>query len=115
MDFGWPMIRTYVRYAAGLPGFLRNTITLEDARRLVREGIEAREENFLLLVRRGVYGHPGSPYHWLLRRAGCEYGDLLALVRRHGLEDAHGLGRHFRADAVATEHRDACLHAVRAS
>lgn len=84
----WPMIRTYARYAAGLPGFLRNTITLDDAERLVRQGIECREQNFLRLVERGVYQRPESPYLWLLRMARCEYGDLCALVRREGLEGA---------------------------
>ena len=43
-------LKMYTRYAAGLPGFLRNTIA--DAEAMVRRGMEQREANFLKLVER---------------------------------------------------------------
>jgi hypothetical protein len=91
-------IPAFIRYLAGLPRFLRRQITLSDAEALVRRGFEQREDNFLLLMERGVYGHPGSPYAWLLRQARCEFGDLRTLVRQRGLETAL---RQLRAEGVS--------------
>src|SRR5262249_49908726 len=45
---------------------------------------------FLHLVERAIYPYPRSPYRSLLRAAGCEPGDLRALVAREGLEGALG-------------------------
>lgn len=78
----------YGRFALGLRGFLREKLGLDEARAIVRRRIDEREENFLRLVERGVYGHPASPYLPLLRYAGCEPGDLRASVRSRGLEGA---------------------------
>jgi hypothetical protein len=48
--------------------------------------MEQREENFLRIIERSVYGFPCSPYLPLLRGAGCEFGDLRAVVKQKGLE-----------------------------
>ncbi len=48
--------------------------------------MERREENFLRLAERSIYGHASSPYRALLKLARCEAGDLRALVRQKGLE-----------------------------
>ena len=37
-------------------------------------------------MRRGIYEQPRSPYRRLLGLAGCEFGDLVSLVRQRGLE-----------------------------
>lgn len=79
--------RSFVRFLRELPGFLRDRLTLEEARATVRRGIDEREANFLRLVERCVFGNPRSPYLPMLRRAGCELGDLKAHVRGSGLED----------------------------
>jgi len=50
--------------------------------------LDHRDADFLRLVRRTVYDGPVSPYRWLLRRAGCEYGDLERLVHQEGIEGA---------------------------
>jgi len=47
-----------------------------------------REEAFLALMKRAVYGQAESPYRSLLGLAGCEYGDLECLVRRDSVEEA---------------------------
>jgi hypothetical protein len=80
--------RMFARFAAGLPRFLRRTMLLDDARRLVTRDLAEREANFLLLMKRGVYGQPRSPYLALLNWAGIAYGDLEALVTRQGVEGA---------------------------
>ena len=80
--------RMYWRFARGLRGFLRRPISLAEAEAIVRGRLVQREDSFLRLVERGVYGHPSSPYRLLLSRAGCELGDLRGLVHTHGLEGA---------------------------
>ena len=77
----------YGRFAWGLRDFLGHTITLEEARDMVRRRMARREDNFLRLVRRGIFEHPSSPYLPLLRLARCEMGDLENLVRDKGLEE----------------------------
>jgi hypothetical protein len=74
------------RFAWGLRSFLRETITLEQAREAVRRRLAERERNFLRLIERGVYSHSRSPFLPLLEMAGCELGDIQNLVRANGLE-----------------------------
>jgi len=78
----------YARFARGLRGFLRHTMTLAEARAIVQRRLGEREANFLRMVERGVFGHPRSPYLALLKHAGCELGDLRQMVRTRGLEPA---------------------------
>lgn len=80
-------LTSYARLAWGLPGFLRHTITLEQADAIVRQRLAGREANFLRLIERGVFGYPHSPYLPLFKLAGCELGDVEHMVRDRGLED----------------------------
>jgi hypothetical protein len=77
----------YARFATGLPGFFRQRVTLPEARETVRRRLETREARFLQIAERAVYGYAESPYLPLLREAGCELGDLRAMVRDRGLEE----------------------------
>ena len=61
-------------------------MTLQDSRRLIRQRVETREQQFLALVNRYVYGDFPSPYRSLLEHAGCTRGDLEEMVRQRGLE-----------------------------
>lgn len=80
----------YARFIRDLPGFLKKRVTLDDAHAWVGQKFANREEGFLRLIQRGVYSQPKSPYLFLLREAGCEYGDLVKLVGEEGLEIALG-------------------------
>ena len=80
--------RVFARFPRALKRFAGRRLTLDDARQIVRERMDRREENFLRVVERGIYAHASSPYLPLLRMAGCELGDLRALVRTRGLEGA---------------------------
>jgi hypothetical protein len=80
-------LRMYTLFAWGLPRFLRHPITLEEAKTIVQRRIAEREENFLCLVRKGIFGYPKSPYLPLLKLAQCEMGDIEQMVKRKGLED----------------------------
>ncbi len=79
------------RFLRRLPAFLRNPVTIEEARQTVRLRLERRAADFLAMVRHAVYDRPESPYRALLRMAGCEYGDVEGLVRRDGVEGALGV------------------------
>jgi hypothetical protein len=76
------------RFLARLPRFLRQPWHPAEARRVVEARLRQRETTFLALVRSAVYANPASPYRALLAAAGCEHGDLVALVRRDGIEGA---------------------------
>jgi hypothetical protein len=80
-------LKMYARFASGLRGFLRHTITLEEARAIVQQRLAEREANFLRLVEKGIFGYPRSPYLPLLRLAQVELGDIQDMVQRRGLED----------------------------
>jgi hypothetical protein len=79
-------LRSFIRYAQGLPGHFRSGMDAVEARTRIRQRMADREEGFLNVVERGVFGHPGSPYLPLLRAAGCEFGDVVSSVRRLGVE-----------------------------
>ena len=74
------------RLVGGLTAYLRNPLTLVEARAILRQRLETREADFLALARGAVFADRSSPYQALLQWAGCEYGDLERLVRRDGVE-----------------------------
>jgi hypothetical protein len=76
------------RLARDLGPFLRSPLTPAAARSLVRRDLDERAARFLALADRAIYDNPRSPYRPLLRAAGCERGDLHALVAGMGLEGA---------------------------
>ena len=80
-------LEMYARFAWNLPGFLRHTITLQEARAIVRQRMAERETSFLRLLERGIFGNPRSPYLPLLKLADCELGDIQKMVRTQGLEE----------------------------
>jgi hypothetical protein len=87
----------YGRFAMGLRKFLRVRITLEESRDIIRRNLQQRDDNFLKILKTGVYGYSNSPYLPLLNWAGCEYGDVEKLVRSDGV---NGALRHLRKAGV---------------
>ena len=80
-------IKRYAHFAWGLRGFFRHRISIEQARAIVEQRLVDREDNFLRLVERGIFGHRKSPYLHLLKQAGCEMSDIRDMVRTRGLEN----------------------------
>ncbi len=74
------------RFHRGLPKFLSSPLHGESCAAILEESLREREANLLRLVKSAVYGQPRSPYLPLLRRAGAEFGDFEASVRRDGVE-----------------------------
>jgi hypothetical protein len=81
-------LKSFSQFPFALRRFMRHPLTLTEAKRIVRERMERREENFLCLVERSIYGYKRSPYLALLKLAQCEFGDLRLLVKDKGLEGA---------------------------
>lgn len=79
-------LRMYGRFALGLRRFLRNTISLDQARATIRARMQERETSFLRVVEKGIFGNPRSAYLPLLKLAGCELGDIRNLVGSEGIE-----------------------------
>ncbi len=77
-----------LRSGAGLPRYLRRTITAAEAQRRIQRRMEQREELFLDSARRLIYNAPPNPYRKLLSWAKIELADLEIAVRAHGLESA---------------------------
>jgi hypothetical protein len=70
---------------------LRQPASLARAHANVAQRRRERSTSFLVLLQRGVYQHPSSPYLALLRVAGIELGDVQRLVQTEGLEGALGV------------------------
>jgi len=79
-------IKMHTRFAWGLRGFLRHTISLEEAKEIVRQRMVERDKNFLRLIERGVFGYSRSPYLPLFELAQVELGDIQKMVLDKGLE-----------------------------
>ncbi|HVS02110.1 MAG TPA: hypothetical protein VMT16_05010, partial [Thermoanaerobaculia bacterium] len=77
-----------LRYLAGLPGFLRGTLSPEQCRRRVEERLANRQAAFLDVLRAGVYGNRRSPYRRLAERAGIPLAEVTGWVERDGVEAA---------------------------
>jgi hypothetical protein len=78
--------RTFARFARGLPAFLRQRITLEEAQRVVQRRVAERASNFLGMLDGGILQNPRSPYARMLKLSRCEPGDLRNMVAQDGVE-----------------------------
>ena len=96
-------LRMFARFPFALRRFLKDPLTLGEARRIVRERLDHREDNFLRIAEQAIYANPKSPYRALLRHAGCENGDLRTLVKSDGLDDAL---RHLRRAGVYVTYQE---------
>ena len=85
-------MRKYYRFVDGLRKFARARMQPEEAidmaQSTLRRRIAAREENFLCLAGKGIFGYPRSPYLPLLEARHISFSDLRAWVARDGLEAA---------------------------
>jgi hypothetical protein len=88
MNETFEYLKTFALLPFGLRRFASRTLSLDEAKRIVLKRMKHREETFLHIVERGIYGHPSSPYLPLMKMAGCELGDLVAMVNQEGLEGA---------------------------
>lgn len=78
----------YIRFFLELPSFLEECISLEQARQTITDRLKQREENFLRLLKKGIFENRKSPYLSLFKLTGCQYADVQRMVKRDGLEAA---------------------------
>jgi hypothetical protein len=94
-------IRDYSRMAAGIIEMQRSSYP-SDPVKIVREGIEKREETFLQTTEKVIFQNPNHPYLRMFRLAGCEFQDLARQVRSDGLDRTllhlHDAGIYLRHD-----------------
>lgn len=76
----------FLRLASGLKAFLREPISVEAAKAIVRKGMQTRDVAFLQKIERVIFANPRSPYLKLFLAAGCELGDVRNLVKQEGVE-----------------------------
>jgi hypothetical protein len=81
-------LRIGTRFLRTLPGFLRHPLSPAEARSIVATAQRGREEALLGMAREAIFASHASPYRRLCNAAGCEYGDVEALVRTEGVEGA---------------------------
>jgi hypothetical protein len=80
----------FLRFAASLRPFLREPLTLAQARAHIQRQMARRDDLFLEMVERAIFANPRSPYLKLLASAGCGREDVRRLVQQEGLEGALG-------------------------
>ncbi len=81
-------LRMLALFPVSLRPFLRQSLTLEQAKKIIRDRMAHRGDNFLRLAERSIFDNPRSPYLPLFKLAGCELGDLRTLVTQNGLDMA---------------------------
>lgn len=80
-------IKPYLRFAIDFTGYLHNPVTEHQAREAVARRLANREQALRGIVDKYIYGYPQSPYLKLLNSAGWEKGDVLAVLRKEGIQE----------------------------
>lgn len=84
-------MQKYIRFLFGLRKFLKSRISPEEAlkkaKNVLRDRVIHRNENFLNLVEKGVYGYSKSPYLNLLQTKKIALSDIWKWVENDGLEN----------------------------
>lgn len=78
--------RNFAAFGLAIPNYVRQRFSLDEARALVRERLETREQRFLEMLRLCVFDNEKSPYLPLLKSVSCELEDIRRLVEKDGLE-----------------------------
>jgi len=76
------------RFALGLKGFVQEKLTFEQARMDIKERLEGRRENFLKLVKKGIFEYKLSPYLPLFKSSNYVFSDVEKMVDKNGIEGA---------------------------
>lgn len=84
-------MRKYLRFISGLHEYLRERLeplaALEQARVQLKKRIINREQNFLNLLEKGVFGYSSSPYLGLLKSRNVTFSDIKKWVANDGIEN----------------------------
>lgn len=78
----------YAGFLRGLPAFLRQRLSVAEARAVVLRRMAEREANLIATLERAIFANPTSPYRKLMAIAGCLPSDVRELVAKEGVEGA---------------------------
>jgi hypothetical protein len=78
----------YAGFLRGLPAFLRQHLSVDEARAIMQRRLADRATNLLATLDRGVFNNPSSPYRRLMQIAGCTPDDVRELIGTEGVEGA---------------------------
>jgi hypothetical protein len=79
-------LRAGARFLKGIRPFLGQCLDLGDAGRVLERHLASRELRFALILERGVFGRPVSPYRPLFDCAGIEFEDVSSMLVKDGLD-----------------------------
>jgi hypothetical protein len=79
-------IKQLALLASGFRDFVKHPVTYPQAVHEISQRLANRENHFIDFAKRLIYDIPDSPLCRLLLWAGCDYSDLQASVRSHGIE-----------------------------
>jgi hypothetical protein len=83
-------MKKYMRFVFGLRKYFKNRISpeeaIEQARKILKERVSHRQENFLTLMERGVYNYKRSPYLPLLRNQKIALEDIKKWIVSEGIK-----------------------------
>src|SRR5579863_4921946 len=86
----YEQLQKYFRFMGGLRKFHQQRLdpqeAIDQARTFIRKRVDAREENFLELVEKGIFQSSDSPYLKLLNPRKISVADLKSWVSTRGLE-----------------------------
>jgi hypothetical protein len=77
-----------IRLARDLRTYLGQIQGREDCVRLLKDHLAQRDESFLWLIERSVFGNARSPYRHLMTSGKVGFADVTQWVRRGGVEGA---------------------------
>jgi hypothetical protein len=80
------IIGRYYRLSTGLRAFFKDTLTVEQASKLIEDRRNNREKNFLEVIKQGIYENINSPYLKLLKLSGYSFNDIEKLVEAGGID-----------------------------
>jgi len=80
------LYKHYLVTSAILRKVLKDPLTLDESRSILKNRIENRKKNFLESIKQTIYLHPYSPYKILLKRAGYSFENVRQLVEETGIE-----------------------------
>ncbi len=83
-------LKTYFALSIEFRKFLKETYTSEHCIEIIKKRMEQREENFLEIIKKGIYDNRESPYLKLLEIIDCGFGDIERLVKKIGIEKTLG-------------------------
>ncbi|HEY7566614.1 MAG TPA: hypothetical protein VH762_03535 [Gemmatimonadaceae bacterium] len=79
-------LRAGAGFLGGLRPFIKETLGLSDAPRILDAQLAARTQTFLLVLQRAIFEHAKNPYRRLFDWARISYADVERMLAQDGLE-----------------------------